>query len=1852
MKTRFLIFAIALLTLSVVFVGCDQVKQKKGDSSKVEFNPYVSAFTSGTISITKPIKLILSEDVKGVEYNIPFQKKFIKVSPNVEGDIVFLDGQNVEFRPKKNLQPGKSYKVTVMLSDVLDVEKKFEKFEFSFKTITPKFGYSVGGLDLYDEHVSDLYRLTGSIITTDYIEDGKVEGFLTASATNRQELVVKWNHGEGDNRHTFVIDSIKGQKKAYEVALDFNGKNIGFDLKKQERIQIPSNNDFTLIRVDVYNGENQYIHCQFSTALQANQDLRGLVRLTGSNRLTFKIELNNLYIYPQTKLMDKQTLELHEGIRNAKGTKLDEIIIREVVFESLKPAIRLVGKNNGGILPNSNGLTIPFQAVNVKAVNVQIIKVFENNVLQFLQVNKLDGRRELKRAGRLVKMETIKLGDENSPNVQVWNNYSLDLSKMIEPEPGAIYRVELGFKKSQAVYPCAEDSNESSRNLTTFEDEITSYDNAGNNTYYYDDYDSYGPSSYYNNPCENNYYYGKRTAVACNILASDVGMVARIGENKTIYAAVSNLVTAEPMGGVAVEVYNYQQQMMTKGTTDGSGMVEIPFTGKPYLLIAKNGKQRTYLRIDDPSSINLSNFDVSGDVIQKGIKGFIYGERGVWRPGDTIHISFILEDRDKVLPNNHPVNFELQDARGQVVQKITRIGNNHNFYVFSVATDIDAPTGNWAAEIKVGGRTFRKNLKVETVKPNRLKIELVLNEDPISSPDKISGTITSRWLHGAVARGLETEVNMVVSPMKTTFKGYEGYAFDALDHSFSTEEKEIFSGKLNDDGVVEFNTSYKLSRKVPGILKTVFKTRVYEEAGDFSVNEYTTKMYPYSTFVGIKEPQGVGAGNMLETDKDQEYRVVTLDAKGNPVDRKGVKIQVYKVNWSWWWSSSNGSSANYTQGKYNKIVYQTTVDTKNGEGSFKFKAGYSDWGRYSVTATDPGKHQAEVISYIDWPSWGGRPRQKDVDAVSQLAITPDKPKYNVGEKATISIPSAVGSRALVSIENGQKVLNAFWVEGKDEETKFTIDITRDMLPNVYAHITLVQPHAQTKNDLPIRMYGVVPIMVEDANTILKPIISMPDVLKPNEPFKLKISEANKREMTYTVAIVDEGLLDLTNFKTPNPWSTFFAREALGVRTWDVYDMVVGAFGGKIEQLFAIGGDDESLNREGGKEVNRFKPVVKFLGPFTLKKGTDEHTITLPNYVGSVRTMVVAGSGRAYGNTEKTTPVRKPLMVLATLPRVLGPGEEVDLPVNVFAMEDKIRNVNVKINPNSMFDVVGENSKDISFNTAGDQMVTFKLKVKGRVGVGSVKITASGAGEKAEEDIELNIRNANPKVHTTTEAIIKAGEEWSGSITLPGMIGTNEATLEVSTMPPLNLTSRLGYLLGFPHGCLEQTTSKAFPQLYLGKVMTLTSEQMQTAETNINYTLDKLKQFVTIEGGFGYWPGDRYPNLWASSYVGHFIVEAEKQGFSLPYGMKSSWIKFQKKEANNWTKENRKGGYYSYAQNDFDQAYRLYTLALANEPEMGAMNRLREIDNLSTQARWMLASAYALVGQTDAARMLVYSEDTDVKDYNGFSQSFGSRERDQAMIVDALTLLKEREKAYELVKTISKSLQSNKWMSTQTTAYCLMALSKFAASDGTNAREIKIEYLDNGRQKISSNMPIWQTQLKDLSSETRKLEMINKAGNEVYIRVVAEGIPMAGRETAAESGLRVTVRYLIDDEEIDPRSIQQGTNFGAEIKVYNPGLQGDYKNMALTQIFPSGWEIINSRLNDSEYSSESTYDYRDIRDDRVYTYFSLNTRETKTFKVNLNAAYKGRFYMPAVSCNAMYDGTISANNVGQWVHVTE
>lgn len=1853
-----------LIALIAGFASCTH--NRKDILPSAEFAPYINAYTGGVISQNSTIRIELAQDQPMVDTNNELKDNPFSFSPSLKGKAYWVSNNTLEFIPEEGaLKSGTLYEGTFRLGEVMKVDENLEKFNFSFRVQERNFTLHTEPITITATQ-PDVVSIKGEIRFSDIVKKEEVEKMLTATYKKSKSYPVEITPTDNQTRYVFSIQQVPRDKMDYRLKIQADGNPAEIDHTENKEILIPAQNTFRFLTAERIDQPENGIRIVFSSPVSNTQDLKGLIEIPEISTSITQVKDNKVFIFFENGKQDKLTLNIHEGVKDSEGKALGDSHTISFSKKNLKPQVKMM--TSAAILPDSKNLIIPFRAVNLYAVDLNVIRIFENNVLMFMQNNSLTSANELRRSGRLVYQKTLWLAKDSSKDVHHWEDYSIDLAGLIHQEPGAIYRVILSFRQEYSAYPCGGSEtqemkfagNTGSDGLIKVNDNALSEEEEAvwdtPEAYYYYSGVTMDWSQYRwkdrDDPCTPSYYMDSDRAAACNVFASNLGMIVKKNSLNKLWIAVNNILDTEPVGKAQVTVYNFQLQAIGKGETNGDGLVEITPKGVPFIAVAESGKQKAYVRVVDGEEESVSRFDVGGKEIQKGLKGFIYGERGVWRPGDTLHISFMLEDREKRIPDKHPVALEIYNPTGQFYTKMISTQGLNGLYTFAVPTPADAPTGLWNAYVKVGGSAFHKGLRIETIKPNRLKIMLALPKALQAADKEFYVPLTSSWLTGATASRLKAKVEMSLSKVNTQFKKYGQYIFNNPATNFTTIKTNVFDGVLDASGRAGVNLKLPAAKNAPGMLNAAFTTRVFEPGGDASIYTQTIPFSPFTSYVGIRLNQP--EGKYIETDKDHVFDVVTVNPEGELVNRYNLEYKIYRISWSWWWENSDESFDTYINSSSISPVASGNLETKGGKASFTFRVNYPSWGRYLVYVKDKGSgHATGGTVYIDWPDWRGRSNKSDPSGIKMLAFSLDKSSYKIGETATAIIPAAAGGRALVSIENGSTVLKQEWIEvSNQKDTKYSFKVTPEMAPNVYLHISLLQPHAQTVNDLPIRMYGVVPVFVTNSQTVLQPQIQMPEVLRPETDFTVTVSEKSGKPMTYTLAIVDDGLLDLTNFKTPDPWNDFYSREALGIRTWDMYDDVLGALSGSYRSLFSTGGD--ATLKPADAKANRFKPVVKFIGPFYLGKGKREtHTLKLPMYVGSVRAMIVAGQDGAYGNAEKTAFVRTPLMLLSTLPRVLSIQEEITVPVNIFAMEKQVKNVTVSIQASGGgVQVAGPSQQSLTFSEPGDQLTFFTLKTGSKTGKATIHLTASGGGQQTKETIEIEVRNPNPIVTLRNSQWVEAGQSGELPYKLAASSTNNQIQLEVSRIPSVDITRRFDFLYDYQHHCTEQLTSKALPLLFISQFKTVDEEETEKIKSNVQEAIRQLYARQLPNGGFMYWPGNAVADEWISSYTGMFLTLAQEKGYAVHANVLDKWKRFQRAAAQNWRMLQDATDWQLW-QSELQQAFRLYTLALAGVPEYGAMNRMKEQKELSIQAKWRLAAAYALAGKMKPAEELVFNAKTTVTPYSSTNQVYGSSDRDEAMILETLILMKRERQALEQAKIVSENLAEEDWFSTQSTAFSLMAMARLAEQlSGT----LDFTWSWNGKQQpaVKSAKAVFEKELATTPA-SGTVSVKNQGKGALSVDVITRTQLLNDTLPPIADNIRIDIKYTdINGTPISIDNLKQGTDFMAKVTVANISGTSDYTNLALTHILPSGWEIYNERMvtpetetpanaGNSPQNLKNLYSYQDIRDDRVLTYFNLDQGEAKTFTVRLQATYPGNFILPAVQCEAMYDTAVQARS---------
>ncbi len=1835
--------AVVAAVLVVLCASCPAPSGRRGE--RPADPSFVVAHSDGIVSRFASLSVLLGSgrDASAIAGANPFS-----FDPAIDGTVEWsADGSRADFQPAVPLEPGRTYRGVFDFAAIGEPSSGW--FSFKVRAAEPALSVLPGALyAAFDGSLS----VDGMVRSDDAPSTADLERVLSARVGST-ELGVSWSH-EGNGVHNFTVKRIPRGMAESTLELSWNGKPVGSGARGSEKYRIPAEGSFELLSVSTpRSGEPACLTVSFSEPVDKDQDFRGLIRATGTGDLRYEAEGGIVRVYASLSWPESVDVTVEKGLRSRSLGALAVPVAATVRFDWEKPEVRF--QSAGTIVPSSQGTRVVLETRNLAKVVVEALLVHGDNMLQFMQVNDLDGSKELKRVGDVVWRQELDLGWTDDRKNQ-WVPYALDLSPLLAKHPDGLFQLRVAFGHEHIRY--ASPNDHSSLGKWVFPP-VSIADQGDESSYwnYYEewfDWDEY--YRWRDDPSHPAFYvqrYGRDRTARRNVLVSDVALSAKIDVDGSWHIVSSDLRTARPLSGGRIALYSYTMKELASATADRNGLAVLKPTAlglsegtKPFFAVAeaagaKTGRERGYLKLSESQSLAVSHFDVGGEKAESGVKGLIYGERGVWRPGDDLHLCFVLYDRLKTLPADHPVLFELENPLGQVVRQATYTSSVGGFYYIKTGTEQSAPTGTWTARVRVGGKTFTKAVKIETVMPNRLKLSLDYGTAPYIAADLPEMGIKAAWLHGAPAPGLKADVSMVLSASTKSPGDYPGFSFQDPLRTAPNQRSLLYEGYLDDSGAARFKVDLSTDTEAPGPLTASFLSRAFERSGLFSSEQFSVDFHPYARYVGVKLPAGDASRGMLLTDKDHPVEILLVDRDGKPSGNGPVEVAVYKLEWRWWWEKGQESLAEQASDIYRRLVVKDTVLVKNGRASWKLRINYPEWGRYLIRVTDgSGGHAAGSLFYIDWPGWAGRGKGEGGGSAVMLTLAADREKYSVGDPVRISFPSNKEGRAFITIERAGRVLREEWLDAKDGNTVFEFKATADMAPNVYVHATFVQPHLQTLNDLPIRLYGVVPVMVEDPVTRLQPVITAPAALEPMKKASVTVYEKSGKPMTYTLAVVDEGLLGITRYRSPDPWDEFYKKEASLLSSYDLYKDVAGAYSGKLQTLLSIGGS-EFGDAGGTRKVSRFPPVVKYMGPFTLAKGARaNHEVELGPYVGAVRFMVVAGTpDGAYGKAEVETPVRSELMVYLTAPRVLGPGELLTVPVSLlgFMGKDSAATVTLKVEGEAA--VQGDASKVVRFPEEGEQATSFELRVADRVGAVRLSVEATGPGGRvSRQSVDIPVRSSAVPV-TAVSATLLAGKASAViDAELPGIDGSNEAWLELSLVPPVDLSGRLSYLIGYPHGCGEQTTSKAFPQLFLADAMNLTPDQAMAAKENVSAAILKLAGFQTTRGGFVFWAGSYEESSWLSSYVTHFLTMARRQGFSVPETMMVPALSYLASQASAWS-----------AQADWsksEQAYRLYVLALAGKADIASMNRFVEYGPHPVAALYQVAAAYALAGMKDRATAVLRDAPANVQRYAGMERVYGSVLRDRAIVLDAFNVMGDQARGLPLFKQIAESLSSSAGASTQDLGFALVAALPYMKAASSGSASVRYSY-EGGSGTVALSKAMARLPLKTGSGRL-SVSLTNGSGTVVYARVAVTGTPRPGDERSRSEGLVAGVRYLDQTEHVvDPGKAAFGTDLIVELSVRNTTGE-PLSDVALTYRAPSGWELANLRVGRSADDSgvAGQYDYQDVRDDRVMTYFGLQRGETKRFRLFVNKTYEGDFFLPAVTAEAMYQPEVFAVSPGR------
>lgn len=1799
--------------LVIALVGCSSVSGPGPGAFSPEIARVVSEVSAHVPSRGAPVLVRFSEPVGATDAELA-DTGAVRFSPKLRFDLSWQDDRTLAAMPRSPLEPG----VYITEWDIgsLTGAKVDEPLRWSFRVVAP----DVTSSELVLEAVDGGYRMVGTITFTQPIEPAALEADtrLKAGATSYDVEIAPVPGDETTMRVTSA--PIPRGEQSRSARLSISTRRTGIATPYTRDFVVPETGRLSVIDVAPIDGDiRSGYRIELSDPVDARQNLDGLIRTEPEVEANIRTEGSTVLLLGKFEPGRRYTLLVNGDVRSSNGVSQGEDRSFALDTPDLEPAIEYL--SSGVFLPSANKHVLGFRTRNLRAITLTVQRVFENNLGQFLQTESLASRKQrtsyfnytyMNRVGVEIENRRLTLGETRNE----WIVSGIDLADVFADQPKGLYVISLRY---------------------TEEDIVAS------------------PPGY-------SWRYWE-SAIYKPVIESDIGLTYKRGaEGDLVF--VADLLTGRPMRGVRVSVLTYQQQEIAQGVSDELGFVDLPsrnVAGEPFYVTGEKDGQRSVVKLSE-MSWNVSSFETGGvEVPKSGTRAFLYTERGVYRPGDPVHLSAIIRNQRDTFPEGHPVTFKWYNPRGQLVDEINTNDGIDGFYSVVLQTEDSDPTGEWRVELDAAGTSFGHVVSIETVVPFRLKVRVESPTAELTADDGVLDvSIESDYLFGTPASGLKAEATVSLAHRTKRFDAFPGYLFDDEGRRYASIRRQLFAGPLDSDGHADLSWELPDVSNAPSALAAEVQARVFEKGGRPNLGSLTIPVEPHERYVGLRKPDlkygYVRLGNDLETS------AVLVDGEGEPVAETELTYAIYRNRSYWWWEydSREDFRLHYQSDQHTEFVAGGALLSDERPVTISFTP--EEWGEHYLVVSDAnGTHSAGYFFRASW--WGAAPA--GADDASLLALRADRQLYRVGDTAQISFPSPPDGTVLLTLENARGVLDrrvislsdpsAAGVTTREGETTVEISLTEEMVPNAYVALSLIQPHLQTINDRPLRLYGIVPLVVEDPDTRKTVTIETAESFRPNQPFTVRVATDDRTRTQFTLAVVDEGLLDITRFDTPDPWEAFYRKQRLGVSTYDLYSHVIGANDGGFFNIFSVGGGyDQGLYAAGADEdTQRFEPVSMFVGPiWTDSSGMAEVELEMPNYMGSVRVMAVASDGGALGSAERTVPVKDDLLVLSSLPRVLGPAESFEIPVTVFGLTEGLGRVTVSLDVDGPVSIEGDRVRAVNFDATGERDLVFRAKTDAAIGAASFTIRAVAMGANVTDETTVVVRASSPRVSEKREETLGRGESVSIRIPGDGLEGTNRGSLFIARQPDLDIADRLRWLVRYPYGCIEQTTSAVFPQLYLGDLADTDEPELEDIDANINRAIARLRKFQLASGGFSFWPGGSDVSSWGTNYAGHFLTEARRLGYYVPEDLYSGWVRFQTSQA------------LSSRDGLRERVYRVYLLALAGEPSVAAMNLLYEstLDEMDDTMKWQLASAYLLRGMEHTAGDILVDTGIEPAEYDWYGSTYGSSLRDSGMILDSLLLFGRWSEAQAVFRDLARRLSGDGWYSTQSVGYALLAMGKYLemSTAGATAPRLSGAVL----------LPDGETVQFDTDERSVRIPIESGFGGDATVTLDAntdlerafvamewEGIPLRSGARPVARNLSVAASWYRDDgRPLDPARLTQGTSFWGVFRVSKTDSR-PLTELALVSMLPSGWEIENLRLSGEALPDflagrkVNVAEYTDIRDDRIMWFFDLEGYErSREFAVKVNAVTVGTFYLPQVTFEAMYDDDYYASRPGREVSV--
>lgn len=1486
---------------------------------------------------------------------------------------------------------------------------------------------------------------------------------------------------------------------------------------------------------------------------------------------------------------DIYTIKLNKSIVGALGGKMDEDFEGEAYFGRVTPYLEFTNKKAQYISSVGNK-NIGINIVNIPKVNVRLSKIYENNLLPFLKGNRRSYYEEngveyyyndeADLYGDMVYEKKIET--ENLPRKQGVNILNLPLPDQ---------------SQRRGIYFISVDS----------EDE----------------------------------YYNKIQKI---ISVSDIGLIAKLSHNQEDMVVFANsIMETKPLQNLEIKLISNSNQEIAKGITDNNGVVVFKNLKKTNpsasvaMVTATNPSDFNYLLFDD-TAIETSKFDVSGKQFNEAnMDAFIYGDRDIYRPGETIHFNTVVRNNDWQTPANIPLKIKVKQPNGKEISSLLTQTNDFGAVSHSVKLERAALTGFYHVDIFSGNDVLigSKTISVEDFMPDRIKVTLD-GPEKVELNQKAIIKLQANNLFGPPASDNKYELEYSLKRKTFLPKGLEGFVFGVNDDT--NFENELRNGLTDTKGqaLQQFDINSELADK--GLLEAKVMVSVFDETGRPVHRLKTFDIFTQKQFFGIKLP-----GYFVGTNMPFSYQLAAVNPDGKH-SAGNASVEIYLLDYQTVLEKTEEGGLRYVSKKKEKLVKSEEITFTGKIQNQTFVPKIS--GEYEVRIKPRG-----ATSYVstEFYAYGyGNKASFEVDTDGEIQIETDKETYEAGNKLKAIFKTPFDGKLLVTIENAGIIEHRF-LQTANKSAEITIDLEGKHLPNIYLTATLVRPMNQPELPL-MSAHGMASIKVDDPKRRIPIVINAAEKARSKTKQKVEIRTAPNTELT--VAVVDEGILQLKNTETPKINEYFYQKRALGVHTYDLYPLLLPEI--QLNQKSSTGGDGGLGKRVNPLANGRAELVAKWSGQIKSDAyGKASFEFELPEFLGSVRIMVVAYNGQNFGSEEQKMVVADPISISMGLPAFLSPTDKVKVPVTFFNTTDEPQDV--RASAQSEGQLTAGNLTETTFRVEPGKEKHVEIEVSGKaaIGLGKLKIMAKTAAESFSKTTEISIRPAGSLQKSGSSGILVKDQEKTFSTPQEFMPGSYNAKVYVGNSPMMQFGFRLDNLLEYPHGCIEQTVSKAFPQLYFDDLaqhlngdltISESGQSEQNPQYNVNAAIEKIEAMQLYNGGLPYWQGNQDDYWWGSAYALHFLMEAQKNGFTVSKevvrNLSNYLISRTNEEESNeviWLNQNKVLKQTERLKTEF--IYSLYVLSLGDDPNVSAMNQYKaDFGKLSIDQKFLLACAYKQIGDDASYSQLLPKAFVRESYDRMLTGSFSSPIRSMALVLNSLA---ETDAANPQIAALSQTLNSvlsnrANLLNTQELAFSIMAMHKVLKNTKSTG---KAELFADGKLvKTITGKGEWI----DLTKYPNGVKI--KASQEnLYFYYESEGIRKDNKFVAEDKNLKVRRTFLTrTGQVIASPNFTQNQLVVVKLSVSTVGLAYKADNVVLTDMLPAGFEIENPRLVEDRdlpwIKDAATPTYFDIRDDRINYFVDVDATERHYYYL-ARVVSRGTFVQGPVSADAMYNANI-------------